>query len=227
MPEQETAVSLLTSMRPRCLADLVGQARVIAHLRAYLREPCSSAFLFSGPTGIGKTLTAELLARELGVDVDRKQWGGFHGIASGGSTAEAVRGAMHALNGAAWFGSGWRVLRVDEADAMSSAAAVVWLSELENLPLRSVVVMTTNAPEKMPQRLRDRCEVLTFEAKASALMSHVGRLIRRVWEQEDCAGPPPEASALPGLVDADGNLSFRRVYRALEPMVRDRRRAEQ
>ncbi len=71
LPE-ESVVEL--SLRPQRLAEFIGQPKVKESMRIYIdaaisrREPLDHT-LFFGPAGLGKTTLAELIAREMGVNI--------------------------------------------------------------------------------------------------------------------------------------------------------------
>lgn len=218
-PRPRAAGKLVDTYRPRSVVDLSGQDWARDALTEFLRNPASGAFLFSGPTGTGKTSAALALAADLGVAVEHAECGGLHTISSGEQTGESVKRAADMLWTRPMLGNGWRVLVVNEADCITSNAAYKWLDVLENLPPRSVVIFTTNDASKLPRRLRDRCEEVVFVGGALVLRDACEELSRRVWEEQtgraDC--PPLEAF---GEWCVDGEASFRRLLQLMEPFVR-------
>src|SRR5262249_25249398 len=179
--------------------------------------PC--AFLFEGDTGTGKTSAALLLAEALGVNVVEGPFGGLHQIASGEQSGQTVREKMRDLRSRPFFGSGWQGLIVNESDAMTASASIIWLDALEDLPPRCVVVFTTNCAAKIPARLRDRCERLSFEGSAMLLRPAMQEMTNRVWREEGCQGEPPDVDTLK-VSDEQGNASFPRLLQVLTPLVR-------
>src|SRR5881409_1173210 len=74
-PEALTDESVVElSLRPQRLSEFIGQQKVKDSLRVWIdaalarREPLDHS-LFFGPPGLGKTTLAELIARELGVNI--------------------------------------------------------------------------------------------------------------------------------------------------------------
>lgn len=207
--------------KPRTLDDIIGQPWLVSQLRLYLEDPHPCAFLFSGDTGTGKSSAALALAADLGILVDRGEFSGLWQIASGEQTAESVGGIMEKLRVTPWEGSGWRLLVVNECDAMSGQAQYKWLDILEFLPPRCVICFTTNKFSKLSQRFRDRCEVFHFESGVFALAPSLQPLVDRVWKAETGRDDAPAVMDLVGLVDEDGNVSVRRLLQLLTPLVRD------
>ena len=219
-------MNLTDKYRPRTLADIVGQPWTVHQLQEFVVSPVPTAFLFEGETGTGKTSAALALAHDLGVDIDGGPFGGFHVIASGEQTGESVRRVMDGLRLHTLSGSGWKVLVVNEADCMTPNAAYIWLDALERLTPRTVVVFTTNHADKIPARLRDRCERFRFESGYLALLPYLPELVAKVWKGEMGRDDPPDLDALGPLQDENGNVSVRRVIQALVPWVRTGTRPE-
>jgi hypothetical protein len=211
---------------PRNLADVLGQGDVIKSLQAFAAEPYPCAMLFHGETGVGKTATALALARALDCAPEEAEFGGLYQIPSGDQCADSVKEWMRLLHYRPMFGSGWRVLIVNECDRMSSAAEVIWMDALEALPTSSVLVFTTNEPHRLSQRFRDRCETYAFESDTKRLKPHIRRLAVRVWQEEVGTGKCPSLDRI-GMPTLCGEGSFHASFRlALQQLTRFVREAK-
>lgn len=215
-PAPKSPVALTEKYRPRCLDDIVGQGFAVHRLQSFLEFPHSAAFVFSGATGTGKTSAAMALANELGVDYD---WG-FRHIKSGELDVEEVRAALNQLRFACPCGSGWKLIIADEADMMHKKSVGLWLSALEDLPDKSIVIFTTNHPDDFERRFLDRCEHIEFESNASTLWQDAQLLLTRLWEAERLHGCVPNIERFSKEIVDSGTLSFRRVVRAVETEMR-------
>jgi hypothetical protein len=201
--------------RPTTLSEVIGQGAAVFQLETFLDAPHSTAFLFEGESGVGKSSMARALANDLGVDRD---WG-FDWIESAKGDMEAVERSLKMLRHVA-PGSGWKLILVDEADLMTPKASHLWLSALENLPPKSIVVFTTNRPSHFPDRFLDRCERLRFESNGANLKQDAQTIVDGIWRKETGSDDAPSVDDLPNTINANGVISFRRAVLALGPMLR-------
>ncbi len=221
LPTPSVKAGPLTEMyRPQSLDSIFGQPEVVTFLRGLVGKPHPAALLFEGETGTGKTSAALALANDLGCRVDQKEFGGVHVIAAGEQTADAVRETYNRLWQTPFYGSGWKVLIVNEADRMHAAVETVWLDRLENLPPRTMIVFTTNYLDKLSQRLRDRCLSLHFECDPRKVADDARALLTAMWRAE--ARRVPARQTIDQVVAAatqDGKFSFRRAVQLLHPYL--------
>jgi hypothetical protein len=210
-------MQLTDKYRPKYLADIKGQGAVVDRFDTFLSAPYSRVFIFAGDCGIGKTSLAKALANELGCESDMIG-GGFEVIESGEQNGDRVDQSIRDIHLRPMFGSGWRVLVVEEADYGSAKAAHLWLTTLENLPGKRVVIFTTNHVDKFPQRFIERAERIDFESRAEVIMQDVQTAVNEVWQGETGRSDAPDVYALRGLV-IDGKVSIRRAIRLIEPLI--------
>ncbi len=125
-----------------------------------------------------------------------------------------------------WSGSGWKVLICNEADNMSEKASFLFLDILEHLPKKTVVIFTTNDADKLPRRLRERCERYAFKSQVNEETQKAAQaLIAHVWETETGHSNAPQLADLDGWKE-DFQLSYRGVLKALEPCIRAAKASE-
>jgi replication-associated recombination protein RarA len=217
--------SLTERYRPRKLSDLAGQSDIVATLQDYVAAPYSTAFIFAGETGTGKTSAAWSLAAELGCNLDSNpvEFGGVYSIASGEHNADSLRTVWPGLWSMPFESSkGWKVLICNEVETLSDTVEKLWLDKLENLPPSTAIIFTTNALETLPARFVDRCigGVLEFKAAADDLVQPAQTLARSIWRAETGKDIPLEVMdvVVKKSIQA-GKLSFRRVVQSLVPHV--------
>ena len=216
-------MSLLTKYRPQTLADVRGQAQVTKQLERFARNPYPCAMLFHGETGIGKSATALCLAHALGVVCEQGEWGGLFEIPSGEMSGKEVKETLLALSFRPMCGSGWKVLVCNECDKMTASAEIIWLDALEHVPPKSVLVFTTNAPWRLQQRFRDRCEAYAFTSDSAKLKPAIKKLAQEIWKAEVGKGKCPALDILgmPSLGSAETlHASFRLALQQLTRYIR-------
>lgn len=200
--------------RPKRLREIVGQSYAVVSLEAFVDDPYPQAMVFSGETGTGKTSAAFCLANELGVNRD---WN-FQHVKSGELDVEAVQSALK-MSRYVGIGDNWKMILCDEADISSSRAKGLWLSALEDIPAKTVIVFTTNEPDKLGQRFLDRCEHIKFESNARTLKPDGQTYLNRIWVAEGLPGNPPNIEDAKGVI-INNVISFRRIARFVEQEMR-------
>ena len=210
--------SLSETHRPRMLADMVGQGQAVMALSDFAACPRSRAFIFAGPTGCGKTTAARCLANELGCHPTSGVWE-FDGPCVDEDTMDALASEMRF----APMGDGWRVVIINEADYLTRCPKTYlrFNGMLESNPTRTVFVFTTNEPDKFSERFMDRCERIDFAGDDGATLGQDAQLmIDRVWLAETGRADSPRLADMPGIVNAKGQISFRRAVEYLDPIIR-------
>lgn len=174
---------------PRANPMLFGHQEAAANLAASARSGrLAHAWLFTGPPGIGKATLAYRFARWLLAGQPQEPEGApalqlsdddpILRRVSAGSHAdlmvlepqqepgkrhiikvEEARAARTFLNFTAAEG-GWRVVVMDEVEAMEAASANTILKTLEEPPPRTVLLLITSAPGRLLPTIRSRCRRL-------------------------------------------------------------------
>lgn len=172
---------LARAYRPLKLSDVIGQEVPKGLLKGRLDqgEP-AQAWMFSGPPGTGKTTMARIVAMGLNcaegptsepcgecpscrmILAGRSEWV-FELNAGANGGIETLREVIDELRRPV-PNTAWRVLILDECQAMTQAAQTALLKPLEEPPARTVIVLATTHPQGIQQAIRSRCESVLFKS---------------------------------------------------------------
>ena len=165
--------------RPQTFADVVGQNLVTDTLKNALQtNRVAHGYIFSGGRGVGKTTTARILAKALNcfagptiepdgtcpscleiaagnsVDVQEIDAASNRGIDEIRELREAVRYLPSRDR--------YKIFIIDEAHMLTTEAFNALLKTLEEPPPRSLFILATTEPHKLPPTIQSRCQHFAF-----------------------------------------------------------------
>lgn len=176
-------MSLYQKYRPTSLEQVKGNAEIISTLKNMLSKPetCPHSFLFTGPTGCGKTTLGRIIAKELGAvgnDYKEVDSADFRGI----ETAREIRRNSQ-YKGAE---GSVRVWLMDECHALTKDAQEALLKLLEDPPTHCYFILCTTEPQKLKDTFKKRCsEFQVSTLNETQLFGLLRRIVRDEQETLD------------------------------------------
>jgi DNA polymerase-3 subunit gamma/tau len=165
--------------RPQLFEDVMGQHLITDTLKnAILTERVAHGYIFSGARGVGKTTTARVLAKALNcaqgptvtpcgecpscqeiaagnsIDVLEIDAASNRGIDEIRELRENVR-YLPARDR-------YKIFIIDEAHMLTTEAFNALLKTLEEPPPRSLFILATTEPHKLPSTIQSRCQHFSF-----------------------------------------------------------------
>jgi DNA polymerase III gamma/tau subunit len=176
------SVELHTKYRPHKLEDVIGQKGLVDSLTKVIVKKRSRAVALVGPSGVGKTTIARIIASMVGcsrgnlIEVD----------AATNSGIDEMRAVTENIHMAALGESRTRVYIIDEAHGLSKAAWNSLLKVLEEPPTHVWWVLCTTEGSKIPQTIRTRCACYELRPVDTDSIYH---LLKHVWKAEQLECP--------------------------------------
>jgi replication-associated recombination protein RarA len=205
-PETPSHSNILTeTYRPRKVGDFVGLDTPKKWMRSLIARPKDSAYIFIGPSGVGKTTLALAVADEMGAELTH--------IPSRRCTIEAVESVRRRCQYVPMAGKKLHLILIDEADTMTDAAQDAWLSILDstNRAPNTVVIFTCNGTERLSDRFISRCFKVEFSSYGIA--KDATAMLAEVWSKETNGN---ESAPNFQRIVKDSNNNIRAALMALE-----------
>lgn len=158
------SLPLITRYRPATWDEVVGHGAVIKALRRAMALPsCPHAFLLTGPSGIGKTTLARIIAGDIDAEVDEID-------AATNSGVESVRSIVEFSQHLAFTESGRRFFIIDECHMLSRNAWNALLKLLEDPPPHLYLALCTTERGRLLETVLTRCYEVSLKALSPRLM---------------------------------------------------------
>lgn len=149
---------LAERMRPRSLADYVGQKHLVgegAVLRKMIDAGRISSFILWGPPGVGKTTLAQIVAQTLKVP--------FYTLSAVTSGVKDVREVIERAKSGRFFNSASPILFIDEIHRFSKSQQDSLLGAVEKGIVTLIGATTENPSFEVIRPLLSRCQLYVLK----------------------------------------------------------------
>ena len=147
-------MTLHTKYRPKHFEEVIGQIEIVKSLQNLIETgKMPKSFLFTGPSGTGKTTLARIIANKLGCDIQNI----IEVDAATNTGVEDMRVLCEGLRYPAFGLTTVKVAIVDECQALSKSSWSSLLKIIEEPPSHLYFVFCTTEPSKVLDTIKTRC----------------------------------------------------------------------
>lgn len=175
-------MSYALKYRPLVLEDLVGQEAAVLQIKGmFSTGNIANSILLSGPTGSGKTTLARIIAR-MANDIPADATKLVDVVELNGAEARGIDDVRQLIKAAKYAPKrNYRVFILDEIHQWTPQAKQAFLKMLEEPPSKTIFILCTNEPEKLPNTIINRCHPIRL-SKVS--LKDCFALLKRTSEKE-------------------------------------------
>lgn len=171
--------SLATKYRPTNLDDVIGQDSIVKILKKQVElKEFKNCYLFNGSSGCGKTTCARILANEINehhgspIEIDAASNNGVDNV------KELVKTASERS-----LDSKYKIIIMDECHSLTSQAWQAFLKCIEEPPAYTIFIFCTTEKNKVPDTIKNRCQVFNFNRVSSV---EIESRLKTICRNEDC-----------------------------------------
>ena len=153
------AQALAVKYRPKDFNAVVEQSEIKTILQNQLdNNAIVNAYLFCGPAGCGKTTSARIFANE----INKGQGSPIELDAASNNSVEDVREIIQDAKTQS-LDSDYKIYIIDECHSLSNNAWQAMLKLLEEPPAKSIFILCTTDPQKIPKTILSRVQRYDFK----------------------------------------------------------------
>ena len=155
-------MSLIEDLRPTKLDEVVGQENAKRVVRTMIEQNKPDDLMLLGPSGTGKTTTAQIAARAL-TGKESPSWVAWdstwvHFVADRCGDRKFIEERVQELSGY----PGLRILVFDQAEVIPEPSQKLLLSLTERAERETYYFFCTKEPNKLIRDLQTRCQIAQF-----------------------------------------------------------------
>lgn len=159
--------SLAVKYRPKTFDEIVGQSSVSDILKRQIEtKQIKNSYLFCGNSGTGKTSSARAFA----MAINDNQGKPIEIDAASNSGVDNVREIIKQAEQRA-IDCEYKIIIIDEAHALSASAWQAFLKCIEEPPKYTIFIFCTTEKNKVPDTIKNRCQVFNFNKIASDIIA--------------------------------------------------------
>lgn len=173
--------SLAIKYRPKSWEDVVEQSATKEILQNQLDTgEIKNAYLFCGGAGTGKTTCARIFASEINKGVGTP----IELDAASNNSVDDVRKLIEQAQSAS-IDSEYKVFILDEVHALSNSAWQAMLKILEEPPKKSIFIMATTDPQKIPNTILSRVQRYDFKRiSQKGIIDRLERILQNEYQEK-------------------------------------------
>ncbi len=165
--------------RPQDFGEFFGQKWIVERARAFVSSKNMPHLMFAGPAGTGKSSLGVLIAKKL----FGKEWKDnyLELNASDERGIDVIRSKVKDFARTRGFGGGFKILFLDESDALTRDAQNALRRTMENFTQTCRFILSCNFSSKIIDPIQSRCSVFRFRLLGK---EEIEEVVKRIAEGE-------------------------------------------